>query len=322
LVNHCRLAVIADAQVAVPTEEPSRHASDLNESRLALETQTFVLRSALDSISKGSVATDDSDIRTLNHELESRVLERTAQLQRANQELESFNYSVSHDLRAPLRHIAGFAQMLQREFGATLEPAARRYLDQIQTGTQKMGRLIDGLLSLARIGNRPICLMSTPLDAIVSETIAMLDPDCPGRHVSWKIASLPTVACDPVLIRQVFQNLFSNALKFTRTRDTALVDVSCQERNGQQLFIVRDNGIGFDLKYADKLFAVFERLHREEDFEGTGVGLAIVQRIVHKHGGEVWAEGEPNRGATFFFTLAPNTHARLKSSAETVGGNS
>ena len=263
---------------------------------------------------------------------EERLLRRTAELETANKELEAFSYSVSHDLRAPLRHISGFSKLLDEEFGPTLDPGARHYLDRIQAGTQKMGLLVDELLNLARVGRQALNRQPARLNAIVAEVIAILQPEREGRSVEWVIADLPVVECDPVLVKQVFQNLLANALKFTRPRvggaqagtpapsPRAVIEVGHKEDEGQLVFMVRDNGIGFDMKYVDKLFGVFQRLHRAEDFEGTGIGLATVQRIVQKHGGRVWADAEVGKGATFYFTLAAAKQIELKSNGATAGG--
>jgi PAS domain S-box-containing protein len=265
---------------------------------------------------------DQHEIRRLCDELEVRVAERTAELAAANKELEAFSYSVSHDLRAPLRHISGFSQILVEEFGPTLDPEARRYLDRIQAGTEKMGLLVDELLNLARIGRHALHLTPTSLTPLVEEVLAMLEPESEGREVKWVLCDLPEVECDPVLVKQIFQNLLTNALKFTRPCAQAVIEVGHQvdAETGQTVFMVRDNGIGFNMKYVDKLFGVFQRLHQPDKFEGTGIGLATVQRIVQKHGGRVWAEGEIDKGATFYFTLGAGKTAGPKTNEASAGG--
>lgn len=264
---------------------------------------------------------DDLEIRKLNDELEQRVVERTEQLQSANKELEAFTYSVSHDLRAPLRHISGFSKLLTEEYGSTLPPDAQHHLQRIQEGTRRMGMLVDDLLNLARLGRRELSLQVSGLKSVVDEVIAELAYECEGRQIDWKIGALPFTECDPGLMKQVFQNLISNALKFTRPRSPAVIEVGQQNENGDSVLFVRDNGVGFNMKYADKLFGVFQRLHRAEDFEGTGVGLATVQRIVQKHGGRIWVEAELDKGATLYFTLGASESAEFKSKAATAGGN-
>lgn len=257
-----------------------------------------------------SIARDISDrkraeeqILRLNAELEHRVQLRTAELTAANQELEAFTYSVAHDLRAPLRHIDAFTRILQEDYAGSFPPEAAQLLDTIRRGSENMSRLVNDLLSLAHVGRQEMKKERISLNLIIEEVIAEMGRETEGREIDWRIARLPTIDGDPGLLKQVFANLLSNAVKYTRPRGKAVIEIGLRTIDGKRVIFVWDNGVGFDMKYATKLFGVFQRLHRPEEFEGTGVGLAIVDRVVKRHGGRIWAESQMNQGATFYFTL-------------------
>lgn len=262
----------------------------------------------------------DAALQRAQNELEKRVEERTAELAATNKELEAFTYSVSHDLRSPLRHIDGFSQLLVEEHGAELSEPARGYLGKVRGGAQQMGQLIDDLLAFSRVGRRELHVHITGLNSLVEEVRRELGEAGDQRQIEWRIEQLPFVECDPALMKQVFVNLLSNAVKFTRPRNPARIEVGQCQWKGQPAIYVRDNGVGFSMKYADKLFGVFQRFHRQEDFEGTGVGLATVQRIIHKHGGHVWAEAKLDKGTTFYFSLGAAEAAAEPDSRPSAGG--
>jgi len=247
----------------------------------------------------------EAQVLALNVELEQRVITRTSQLQAANQELESFSYSVSHDLRAPLRHVMGFARHLLDDAGPSLSENNLDSLAAISRAAEQMEHLIDDLLAFARIGKSEMQRTEVDLDQLVEETVFGFEEDTKGRSITWTIHSLPPVRADRALLRLALVNLISNAVKFTGTRAEATIEIGCANnyKDGTVMFI-RDNGAGFDPKHASKLFGVFQRLHTQDEFEGTGIGLANVQRIIHRHGGQIWADASVDGGATFYFSIA------------------
>jgi light-regulated signal transduction histidine kinase (bacteriophytochrome) len=257
-------------------------------------------------------------LETLINDLEKRVADRTAQLQSANEELESFAYSVSHDLRAPLRHIDGYIELLKNKTGSMLDQQSQYYMETISNSAGKMGALIDDLLSFSRMGRKAMSFQQVALGPLFQEIIRELEPTAADRNIDWHIGDLPVVSGDEAMLRLAFVNLVSNALKYTRPRPQAKIEIGSQpDQNAETVIFVRDNGVGFDMAYGDKLFGVFQRLHRMEEFEGTGIGLANVQRIISRHGGRIWAEGKVDWGATFYFSL-PIKNARRRDNT-TIG---
>jgi len=246
----------------------------------------------------------EEEICKLNAELEQRVIERTDELKATNKELEAFAYSISHDLRAPLRHMAGYAELLQKNAASILDEKSRRYMTMILESAKRMGELIDDLLAFSRIGRAETRKTMVSLEQLVKEALSEVQQETDGRNMGWTIGALPNLYGDRSMLRLALVNLISNAVKFTRKRPQPEIEIGCADGKENEIVVfIRDNGVGFEMKYVNKLFGVFQRLHRAEEFEGTGIGLATVQRIIHRHGGRVWAEGLVDRGATFYFSV-------------------
>jgi signal transduction histidine kinase len=245
----------------------------------------------------------EEEVTRLNTMLEQSVAQRTVELEESNKDLEAFIYSISHDLRAPLRNMAGFATIIGEDYAARLPGEVQGYFKRIQAGNEKMLRLVDDLLRFSRLGRKPLEMMPTDLNQLLDEALSDLGTEMAGRDIQWRRGRLPMADCDRGLMRQVFVNFLSNALKYSRPRRPAIITIGAELRAGERMVFVRDNGVGFDMRYRDKLFGVFQRLHSPTEFEGNGVGLAMIARILARHGGRAEAEGRIEDGATFWFTF-------------------
>ena len=300
--------VMETGQAKLNYEEPQ---STPDGGRIWLRTSKIPLRD-LDGNIRGILGTyediteakrAEQEIHTLNAELEQRVAQRTMQLEAANQELEAFGFSVSHDLRAPLRAIDGFTRILEEDYGPRLDEEGRRLCGVVRQSTRRMNQLIDNLLALSRLSRAEMEFLNNDMQSMAESVFGELTTPENRDRIDFQIAPLPPATGDPILLRQVWTNLISNAIKFSSKRERPKIEIGCRSSPEEDVFFVRDNGAGFDMQYADKLFGVFQRLHSAAEFEGTGVGLAIVQRVVRRHDGRVWAEAEAEKGATFYFSL-------------------
>lgn len=297
--------IIANKELVFQNEEKEKRAAELiiANKELAFQNEEKEKRAAELIITNGELKKAQDDIRKLNAGLEQKVIERTSQLESVNKELESFSYSVSHDLRAPLRAVIGYVRILKEDHGAQLNGEAERVMKNIMGNATKMGQLIDDLLAFSRLGRKELMKMYVSMQDMVMNICGEFKIEYNERDIQFNLNELLPAQCDSSVIKQVWNNLISNSIKYSKLNDKTIIEIGSEMKDSEIIYTIKDNGAGFDMRYADKLFGVFQRLHTDEIFEGTGVGLAIVHRIITKHGGKVWATGKVNEGATFNFSL-------------------
>lgn len=289
-------------EVRKQAEDLKRAHSEL-EQRVEQRTEELAVANASLKMEVSERKRAEESLRQLNIDLEQRVADRTAELHAANEEMEAFTYSIAHDLRAPVRQIHGFSEILREDYLAPMPPEAQDYIRRIGAKSRDMGQMVDDLLNLFGIAKQTLDYQDVDLNEIVSQLVSGMNGETKARVIKWNIKKLPHVCCNYGLVRQVFQNILANAIKYTRPRNPAHIEVGCAHVNHEDVIYIRDNGVGFDMNYVDRLFGVFQRLHRADEFEGSGIGLALVAKIIGRHGGKIWAESQVGKGSTFSFTL-------------------